>query len=138
MRGKWFAWTGLAVGIVLVGLFVAGLLLSRRVEPFIREQTVAYLEKRFAADVELSSFRVNLPLHSPADIFIRGGRGARASIATGRISLRPRSRPGALPLLTLRALYFEVDLNSLWSGRAIVNKVRMEGLEIYIPPKDER
>lgn len=125
-------------GIVLVGLFAAGLLLARRVEPFIREQTVAYLERRFAADIELGSFRVSLPLSSPADILVRGGRGAKANIAAGRISLRPRDHPGSPPLLTMRALHFEVDLPSLWSGRAIVNKVRMEGLEINIPSKGER
>ncbi len=137
MRGKWLAWTGLAAGVVLAGLFVAGLLLAHRAEPFIREQTVAYLEKRFAADIELGSFRVSLPLHYPADLFVRGGREAKALVTAGRISLRPKNHTGSLPLLAMRLLYFEVDLRSLLIGRAIVNKVRMEGLEINIPPKSE-
>jgi hypothetical protein len=135
MPGKWLAWTGLVMGIVLIGLFVAGMVLARRVEPFIREQTVAYLQKRFAADIELGSFRVSLPLYSPADILVRGGHGAKAHITAERVSLRPQNHTSASPLLAMRALHFEVDLPSLWSGRAIVGKVRMEGLEIYIPPK---
>jgi len=137
MPGKWLAWTGLAAGIVLAGLFVAGWLLAHRAEPFIRKQTVAYLEKRFDADIELGSFQVNLPLHYPAGIFVRGGRGAKALVTAGRISLRPKNHDGSLPLLAMRELYFEVDLRSLLIGRAVISKVRMEGLEINIPPKSE-
>ncbi len=137
MSRKWLAWTGLAAGIILAGLCVAGLLLARRAEPFIREQTVAYLEKRFAADIELGSFRVSLPPHFPADLFVRGGRGAKALVTAERISLRPRDHAGSPPLLVMRLLYFEVDLRSLLVGRGIVNQVRMEGLEINIPPKSE-
>ena len=56
-RKKYAAGLGAAVIVVLTGLIVAGSILSRRIEPYIRQQAEQYLRGRFRADVRIASLR---------------------------------------------------------------------------------
>ncbi len=128
----------IAAGALLIGLVVSGLLLSQRIEPFVRAQTISYLEERFDAEVSLESLRVGLSLKSPYELLLRGGRGASAQVSGRLLSLRPRDRRKLPPLLAMRRFSFELDLHSFWNGPVMVSKVRLDGLEINIPPRRDR
>jgi hypothetical protein len=136
-RNKWLLSISIAVLVVVAGATIAAYLLSRRVEPFIRDQTLDYLRQRFASDVDIGSLHVSMPVGSPLDLLLRRGRGATVRVAAERVSLWHQHRRDRPPLFTVRKLTFQADLASLWNRPARVTLVRLEGLQIVIPPRGE-
>ena len=63
--------------------------LSRRFEPYLREQAIEYLQKRFNSDVQIASLKVRLPRTSPIRLVLTHGRGAHRP----RRGLRDRAAP---------------------------------------------
>ena len=86
-RKRWLLWISLGLLLILAGVVVAAYVLSRRIEPFIRAQTVEYLGQRFDSDVEIGSLHVSVPVKSPLMVLLRGGRGAIARVTGERTSL---------------------------------------------------
>ncbi|WP_321477537.1 hypothetical protein [uncultured Paludibaculum sp.] len=136
-RKRWIVWLGAGAGVVLVGLAGLGLYFARRFDPFLREQTIAYLGDRFDAEVELATLKVRMPLASPLEILARHGKGAMARISGEGLTLRLKSLPNRPAFMTMRKFSFEVDLNSAFERKALIRKVRLEGLELKMPPKGE-
>ncbi len=134
-RRRWLLWISVPLLLILVGVAIAAHVLSGRIEPFIRDQTVEYLSKRFDSDVEIGSLRVSLPIRSPLGVWLRGGRGAQARVTGERISLWHKHRHDRPPLLVMNKVTFQVELYSLWNGPARATMVRLEGLRITVPPK---
>ncbi|MCX6633547.1 MAG: hypothetical protein NT090_00405, partial [Acidobacteria bacterium] len=128
-------WISVPLLLILVGVAIAARVLSRRIEPFIREQTVEYLRQRFDSDVEIGSLRVSMPIKSPLGVLLRGGRGAVARVTGERISLWHKHRRDRPPLVAMRKFTFQVDLHSLWNRPVRATMVRLEGLRISVPPK---
>ncbi|HKA02078.1 MAG TPA: AsmA-like C-terminal region-containing protein [Candidatus Solibacter sp.] len=137
-RQKWLIACSVCASIALVGLFVASRILSRRFEPYIRAQAIEYLAKRFDSHVELTALRVRLPEGSPLRMLFRRGRGAIARVEGEGLSLRHRNRLDVPPMLAIRKFAFEVELGSLLENPKHVRSITLEGLEIAIPPKDQR
>src|SRR5438045_9767065 len=78
---------------VVAGLLTvigSGYVLARRFDPYIREQAIQYLTKRFDSDVELQSIRVSLPRISPIKLYFSRGRGAIATVNGEGVRLRYR------------------------------------------------
>ncbi|MBL0155581.1 MAG: hypothetical protein IPP47_00475 [Bryobacterales bacterium] len=124
---KWIIGLSVGIGSTLLVLFVLGLYFASRFEPFLREQTVSYLQQKFNADVEVAALKIRMPLGSPLEILARKGKGAMVRISGERISLKLRSLPGSPPLMAMRKFSFEVDLNSALEKKALVRKVRLRG-----------
>ncbi|HEY3444156.1 MAG TPA: hypothetical protein VGK29_25625 [Paludibaculum sp.] len=137
-RKKWIIGLSVGIGSTLLVLLGLGVYFSSRFEPFLREQTISYLQQKFDADVELAALKVRMPLGSPLEILARRGVGAMVRISGESISLKLRSLPGRPPLMAMRRFSFEVDLNSALEKKALVRKVRLEGLELNMPPKGEK
>lgn len=135
---KWLLWSGGFLLVLLAGLGVAAWRLAGRIEPYLREQTVAYLSRRFASEVELAALDVALPLASPLDIALRGGRGAVVTVTGRGIELRHRGRRDFPPLFRMRRISFRVDLHTVWNPPAVIQEVRIDGLELHIPPRGQR
>src|ERR1035441_9722772 len=93
-REKYVAGLGAAAIVVLAGLIVAGSILSRRIEPYIRQQAEQYLRTRFHAEVRIASLHVRLPKLSPLGMLFTRGRGTIA-LSTARRSASPP--PGTIP-----------------------------------------
>ena len=74
-KKRWLLWISVPLLLILVGVAIAARVLSRRIEPFIREQTVEYLRQRFDSDVEIGSLHVSMPIGSPLGVLLRRGRG---------------------------------------------------------------
>ncbi len=135
---KWIIGLSAGFGTILLVLLGLGFYFADRFDPFLREQTLSYLRQKFNADVELAALKVRMPLDSPLEILARGGRGAMVRISGERLSLRLRSLPGRPALMAMRRFSFEVDLRSALDNKALVRKVRLEGLELTLPPKGEK
>jgi hypothetical protein len=138
MRRKWVFWVGGAAAALLVALIVAGYVLARRFEPYIREQTIAYLEERFDSEVEFAGLSVSVPFRAVVNVLVLPKRDAAVRARGEGLILRYRGRRDIPPMFAMRAFEFEVDLHSLRGRPARVNYVRLDGMEIHIPPKGER
>ena len=137
-KRKWLIRIAVATILGIVALFVTASILARRFEPYIREQAIEYLRKRFDSDVELAALRVHLPKTSPLRLLLTKGRGALARVEGEGISLRHKGRRDVPPMFAMKKFRFEVDLGTLFDSPKTVQSVLLEGMEISIPPKGER
>jgi len=135
---KFWLWAGGIVLVLGIGLTVAGVLLSQRFEPFIKAQTVLYLEKRFDSKAELEALRVSMPMESPLKVLLNKGRGAQVRVEGTKIALRHQGRTDIPPMFAMDRFFFEVDLHTLWEKPTRVRFIRLDGLALTIPPKDQR
>lgn len=137
-RRKWILWSSAVLAVVLLGLVAAGYYLSRKFEPFLREQTIAYLENRFQAKVELAELKVRMPLDSPLDLVFHTGKALKVRVNGGPLEIRLAGLPDAPPLLKMRRFRFAVDWDSLLEQKAVVSNVELEAFEVTVPPKQDR
>jgi AsmA-like C-terminal region len=137
-REKWAAGAGAVLVLTAVGVTVAGSILSRRFEPYIRDQAEQYLRTRFHADVSIAALHVHLPRLSPVRVLFTQGRGAMAWVDGENVTMRMKGRQDSLPLFTMRKFTAGVDLGNLFETPKHVPVVNIEGLQINIPPKGQR
>src|SRR5262249_2318036 len=134
----------LLIGLVLFGLLgfilmlVAASILAKRFEPYIREQAILYLRRRFDSEVELAALRVRMPQTSPLRLLLSRGRGGVARVEGEGLMLRHKGRTDVPPMFTMKEFSFEVDLGTLFDTPKIVRLVTLDGMEINIPPKGQR
>jgi hypothetical protein len=137
-REKYVAALGLAVIVVMAGLIVAGSILSRRIEPYVRQQAEQYLRSKFHAEVRIASLHVRLPRLSPLRMLFTRGRGTIALVEGEGIVMRMRGLPDAAPLFGIGKFATGIDIGALGDSAQHVGVVTLTGLEITIPPKGER
>jgi AsmA-like C-terminal region len=124
--------------LVAVGAFFTASMIARRFEPALREQAIKYMQERFHSEVEIGSLHINRPRMSTVQILLRHGRGAIVSVEGQDISMRfggDRTRP---PMFAIKKLFFTVDLEILVAPKKSVNFVSIDGMEINVPPKEDR
>ena len=137
-RKKWLL-AGLAVSVAgLVSVFVIGRRMAREFEPYIKQQAIEYLKKRFDSEVELASLTVNVPHLSPAKLVFSRGRGVMARVEGTGVVLRHKGRRDLPPMFAMKSFRFEVDLGRVFEPVKHVALVRLEGMEIHVPPKGDR
>ena len=136
-KRKFWYWVAGVATLAFIGLTVAGIVLSRRFEPFIKEQTVLYLEKRFDSEAKLGSLKVSMPMESPLRVLLNKGRGAQVRVEGRKIELRHKGRTDVPPMFAMDRFFFEVDLHSFGSGRRM-SACSAGGNEAEPPPKGER
>jgi hypothetical protein len=137
-REKTIAILGIVVLVFVAGLIVAGNILGRRIEPYIKQQAEQYLRDRFRADVQIAALRVRLPTLSPVRMVFTRGRGNFARVEGDGIVMRIRGREGMPPFFSIKKFTTSVDIGSLFDTPKHVALVTIQGLEINIPPKGER
>jgi hypothetical protein len=132
-RKRLMLWSFFLLVLAIAGIASAADMLSRRIEPAIREQMVQYLRLRFDSDVEIGSLHVSMPIGSRLGLLLTGG--AQARVAGERISLWHRHHRDGPPLLVVRSFTFLVDLNSLWNRPVRASMLQLQGLRVALPPK---
>ena len=137
-KKTWLIIAASSVAVVIGILFVIGYYLSRRFEPFIREQAIAYLQDRFKSEVELASLSIGMPELSTLRLAWTRGRGALAHVTGEGVVLRHHGRRDLPPMLTMKEFSFDVDLASVLAPTKVVQLVEIRGMEINIPPKGQR
>ncbi len=124
------------IAIVVIGLLVSGSILTKRFEPYIREQAVSWLEKRFDSRVELAGLHVHLPPTSPFRLLRSSGRrGTLVRVDGSGLIVRRNNVPDAPPLLAIRKFSFEIDLAAIFESPKILRQVNVEAMQITVPPK---
>ncbi len=134
---RWWKWIALAL-VVLILLFAGGVLVAGRYfEPYIRELAIRYLQERFDSEVELSRLYVKMPGVSALGLLLRGNV-ALVDVAGEGLKLRHKGRHDIPPLFALRRFGATLDLGTLFSGAKSVPLITLDGMEITLPPKEER
>ncbi|HLK47101.1 MAG TPA: AsmA-like C-terminal region-containing protein [Bryobacteraceae bacterium] len=134
----WIAGSGVLAGAAVLGGFFVLRNLSRRVEPYIRQQAIEYLTQRFDSEVQLSSLKVRLPKSSPFRLLISRGRGGHVRIEGQGLSLWHRGRHDRPPLFTIEKFGFDLDTGTLFDETRTVSLVSIDGMKINVPPKGDR
>ena len=111
----------LAVIAVIVGLVM------ERAEPILRSRVIETLSTRFESKVELNTFRVSL---FPA--LQVSGVGLRIFGQT------EGHQPAIQPMIEVVEFRFGTGIRDLFRSPAHVNTVYVKGLELNLPPKQER
>jgi hypothetical protein len=137
-RKKWLIGIGLVLVTGVITVFSVASVFARRFEPYIREQAIEYLRKRFDSEVELTSLRVRLPNKSSFALLRTGGRGVVAKIEGRGLLMRHKGRVGVPPMFAMKSFSCEIDLGTVFETQKIVRRVTLEGMDINIPPKGER
>src|SRR5262245_61896569 len=97
---------GLVVSAVLgfVLMLIVASRLAKRFEPYIREQAILYLRRRFDSEVELTTLRVRMPQTSPLRLLLKRGRGAVARVEGEGLLLRHKGSKDVPPMFALTEL----------------------------------
>ena len=128
---------GIAAAVVFLGLFIAARMLAGRIEPLLRTQTIAYLEKQFDSDVEIGALDVSMALKSPIMVLLRAGKGVQAQVIGHDVKLWHQHRRDRAPLIALKSFVFQVELNSLLTKPYRAEMLRVEGLVVTVPPRQK-
>jgi hypothetical protein len=137
-RTKWFLGAGaFVVALGVIGAFVAASSLRTRVEPYLREQAIDYLSRRFDADVDLAALHVKLPAFSLFEVWRTHGRGTFAGVQGEGIVLRRKGKVEP-PILKIRTFTLRVDLGTVFDAKKELPLVTLDGLELQVPPKEDR
>jgi hypothetical protein len=133
-----FIWLGASFVLILGILAVAGYILAQQIEPLLKDQTAAYLRKRFNSELDWSRFQVRTSMTSPLRVLLDKGKGAVVHVEVAGIVLRHRGRTDIPPLVVMNRLRFEADLAEVLNQPAHIRQITIEDLQLTIPPKGER
>jgi hypothetical protein len=137
-KKKWLIGIAAAAGVGVVVLLIAAHRMAKEVEPYIRDQAVQYLQKRFDSEVEIGALHISVPRLSPMRLLAKDWHGAKARVEGERVVLRHKGRTDIPPLFRMKQFAFEIDLSILLESPKRIPLVTVDGMEITIPPKGER
>jgi len=137
-RKKWLLGIGLSAVIAVVVLAFIASRMTHRLDPYIRDQVVLYLQKRFDSEVEIQSVQITLPKASSLRMWLTHRRGAWATINGRGILLRYKGRRDIPAMFAMKSVHFNVDLAELFDSTRVIQGVEIDGMEINVPPKDDR
>lgn len=136
-RKKWLVGGAATLAVVAGGLYIAASVLAGRVEPYIREQALAYVRARFDGEVEMGRLQVHVPAGLPLKLMFHS-RGTMARVEGSDLLLRHKGRRDVPPLFQMKKFTFEVDPGTVFDTPKSVQSMTLEGMEIHLPPKGER
>jgi len=117
-------WLILVVLLVIVLTSGLWLLVRGGLSPFVRDRLVKTLKEHFESDVTLKDFQVSLFPHVQA---------------TGEeLVLRHKGRSDVPPLIAVRRFSAEAGLWGLLGTPKQIRIVRLEGLQVHVPPREHR
>lgn len=137
-KRNWIVAASVVAILFAAGLFIAASVLAARIEPYAGQQAIRYLSQRFDSDVQLQSLHISLPKTSPLRLLLTRGRGVSARIEGHGLSMRWKDRPASAPLFSIQEFDCVVNLESLLHTPVIVSQVFVNGMEIQIPPRNDR
>lgn len=134
----WLIVAALFVVAASVALYAIGASISRNFEPLVRDEAIHYLSDRFHCDVQLAALHVHLPKISTLSLLMKKERGAKLRVDGAGLTMRLKGQRDLPPLFSMRKFHFELDLQNLREERKTVDAVVIDGLEINVPPKQNR
>src|SRR5687767_10558864 len=114
--------TRIVLGVLIALIIVSGVGLvisARQLEPRLRDWVTSTLSESLQSEVELGAVKLNwVPLTLKAE----------------NLTVRHRGRTDVPPLLIVKSFSADLRPTDLWSST--VEHVKVDGLEVNIPPKD--
>jgi hypothetical protein len=123
-RRRILLWTAGVLLLAIVALGIGAQIAINRAEPVLLDRVVTTLSTRYDSRVELDHFHVSVMRGFEAE-----GEG---------LKLFPRRFLASQPLIAIARFRFRVSWTSLFQLPMHVGLVRVEGMAINIPPKDQR
>ncbi len=117
-NGRWIIWGSVGLAAALVAIFIALNTLTRQIDPYVRAQTIAYLQDRFNSDVEVGSLKVGVPLSALLS-FIPGMPASLVTVEGSDIELSLKGSRSVKPLLVLPHFTASADLGTLLDRPAL-------------------
>jgi hypothetical protein len=130
-RRRWFLWTASVFLVLAIGGALAVNWGLRQIQPMLRRKVVETLAARFHSPVELDRLSVSLT----RGVIVSGG-GLRILYLAG--PTEPDARPNAPPMLVVDSFEFSTGWRELFRPTTRVVSVKVRGLQVNIPPKEER
>lgn len=130
-RRRWIVWIGVAFVLVAVVGAAAVMWGLRQMQPMLRKKVVETLSARFHSPVELDRLEVSMR----RGVIVTGG-GLRILYLAG--PTKPDARPNAPPMLVVDSFEFRTGWRELLRPTTRVVAVKVRGLQVNIPPKEER
>jgi hypothetical protein len=111
-----------AIGFVIV--VAVGTVLVFRFQPVARSYFISTLQKRYQSDVELGNLQISLypVVRASGDNLVFWFKG----------------RHDLPPLVQIRRFSFEAGFVNFFRNPKHINRLRLEGLQIHIPPREDR
>ena len=130
-RGRWrrLRWILFGLLILIAGVTGGAAIAIRHAEPILRARVIETLSTHFGSNVELDGFHVSL-----LDGLQVSGNGLRIF---GRSD--PNShQPGLQPIVGVLEFRFHTSAWDLFHSPMHVNTVYLKGLQLNLPPKEQR
>jgi hypothetical protein len=137
-RKKWLFSLAALAALIVAAMFIAGIVIQRRAEPYIREQAIAWLRQQFASDVRLASLKIHLGPTSPFRLLWHQGRGTLVSVEGTDLVLQQPGQTDLPPELSIHKFSFQVDLGAVFAAQKTIGLVTVDGMILNVPPKGER
>jgi len=118
---KVLAYGALVGFVLLLGTGIAAFFYLRTLTPRLKNRALQALSDRFDADVELKTLRVGL--------------FPQPSVDGDELTIRHKEWHDPHPLIRIRHFRATPDLLTIFDRRNLIHIVRLEGLEIHIPPR---
>lgn len=128
---RWIAWAGGVFFAVAIAGALAVEWEIRQMQPMLRRKVVETLSARFHSPVELDRFSLSMR----KGVVVTGG-GLRILYLAG--PTKPDVRPNAPPMLVVDSFEFSTGWRELLRATTRVVSVKVRGLQVNIPPKEER
>ena len=117
-------WIAFIFVLIVAGAFIAADIYFHRAAPILRSRVIDTLSTRFDSRVELKSFDVSV---------LRG-----FEVSGGGLKLYPNKLGMQQPLFSVDKFSFRTDWRGLLSTPMHIGQVRISGLGINLPPKNQR
>jgi hypothetical protein len=118
---KALGYVALAVFVLAIGAGVGGYFYVRTLGPRLKNRAVQALSERFDADVELKTLTFSL--------------FPQPSVEGNELTIRHKQWNDPHPLIRIRRFWAAPDFLTVFDRRNLIRLVRLEGLEIHIPPR---
>lgn len=110
-----------ALCLLIAGAYIAASIYVKGLGPRMKQRVIAALDQRFDADVDLKSLEVSL--------------FPQPTVTGEELTIRHKQWPDAHPLIHIRRFSGSTDFWTLVDRRDHVSLIRLEGLEIHVPPR---
>jgi hypothetical protein len=119
---RWTVIVGAVVGLVCLALIAAGYALKPTIRRIIRHRVETSLRAQFQSSVQFSDFHIVLL--------------PRVRVVINDLIVRHHGRTDIPPLIEVRQVTVNAGLSAFLGKRHEIGSVRLEGLQIHMPPRD--
>lgn len=135
---KWLLRGVLAIGALLLVAVVMGVVAAYRFEPYVLAEAKRYMSHRFDSEVQFESLKVGFPMQTPWAIIANLGKGGRIRLSGKGIRFYHKGDNSRPPMFAIKEFHCDIDVNSIFQRPVLVERVRLVGMELNIPPKGQR